>query len=130
MTALIHYHETLVKVFLFVVVINMLLPYIFKNNLTNFIKYTRIGFFAFWGAWAMVVFSGLIVFVFMKQPQSIAIYGMIAAAAILPFLDGFRAVKLTKIWKEKQFGNKFNLTILLIELAIIILITVLSIKFK
>ena len=130
MTALIHYHETLVKVFLFVIVINMLLPYIFKNNLTNFIKYTRIGFFAFWGAWAMVVFSGLIVFVFMKQPQSIAIYGMIATAVILPFLDGFRAVKLTKIWKEKQFGNKFNLTILLIELAIIILITVLSIKFK
>jgi len=129
-TALIHYHETLVKVFLFVIVINMLLPYIFKNNLTNFIKYTRIGFFAFWGAWAMVVFSGLIVFVFMKQPQSIAIYGMIATAVILPFLDGFRAVKLTKIWKEKQFGNKFNLTILLIELAIIILITVLSIKFK
>ncbi len=129
MNTLIAYHNTLVQLLFGIVVLNMALAFLLRNNLLKFITYSRIGYFAFWAAWAMVVFAGLIVFVFMREPINLKTVTMIIVSILLPFLDGYRAIKLRKIWfTQKESGYKFSLTILAIELFLIILTTIIAIK--
>jgi len=130
MNLLISYHVILVKLLIFVMAINLFLPFLLKNNLIKLVKWTRIGYFSFWGAWAMVIFAGLVVFVFTKQKLTADVILMITASAILPFLDGYRAIKLGKIWQKKESGLKFSTAIVLLELAIVVATTVYSIVSK
>jgi len=130
MNSLIAVHLGLVKGLISIIIINMLIGYSLRANLIKYILWTRIGYFAFWALWSMVVFSGLVVWVFMQEPQNIGIYSMITASIILPFLDGYRAIKLRKFWNSKESGLKFNLTILSLELAITIIVTILAVKFR
>ena len=129
MNTLIAYHNTLVQLLFAIVLINAALAYFLKDKMLKFVTYSRIGYFAFWAAWAMAVFAGLIVFVFMKNPINIKTITMIIASILLPFLDGYRAIKLRKIWlSQNESGYKLSLTILAIELIIIIATTIIAIK--
>ncbi len=128
MDSLIAVHRYLVEVLLFVMVFNIIILYILKDNLIKAVLLGRIGFFGFWMAWTMVVFSGLIVYIFMKQPYNLPVNSMIVSSAILPIIDGYRAVKLRKIWSGHRIGLAFNTTMILIELAIVAGIIILTIK--
>jgi len=123
-------HALMVKILIFALIAVAVVPNFYKNNMPKLVLWTRIGYFTFWAAWTAVVFSGLLVFAVERGKLSIAIIAMIAASVILAFLDGYRARALKKIWLKEQNGLKFSNTILLIELAIVVAVTVLAVNLK
>jgi hypothetical protein len=128
MKILISYHTFLIEALLAVIILNLALHYFLQNNLIKAVKWVRIGYFSFWAFWAMSVFSGLIVFVFMKQPLTMPVILMIIAALILPVLDGYRAIKLKNIWLNSgDSGFKFSAKILILEILIIAVTTIVAI---
>jgi hypothetical protein len=127
MDILISYHRVLVEILLGAIFLNIFIVYSTKNNFEKTIKWSRIGYFIFWAIWAMVVFSGLIVFVFMKQKLNLAIDTMILASIALPLLDGYRAIKVAKIWQEGKVAFTLALKILLLEVAAVTAVTILAI---
>jgi len=131
MDYLIGYHNSIVLAFLVVLAFNIIVPTMLKNNPVKFIQWTRIGYFAFWAFWAMVVFGGLVVFMFQKQALPPHVILMIVATLILPFLDGYRAIKQGRIWRESRgedLGLKFSNTIVAIEIAIVLAVSLYSYK--
>ena len=128
MKVLINYHLFLVEIFLGVVFFNLIIHYFLQNNLLKMVKWVRIGYFTFWALWSMVAFSGLIVFVFMKQPLNLPVILMIVATIILPILDGYRAIKLRSIWLNSgESGFKFSAKVLMLEILIIAITTIFAI---
>ena len=125
---LLDYHNTLVYMLLVVMVLNMLPLYFFRNKEVKAIKYTRIGFFTFWSFWAMVAFSGLVIFVFLKHKLTLSIITMISTFVLLAFLDGYRAIKITKKWRNGDLGIKFNTIVLIIEIILVAITTIIAIK--
>ncbi len=129
MDILVSYHSFLVYGLIGVILLNILISYGIKD-FNKLIKYTRIGYFTFWALWAMVLFAGLVVFVFMKQPLTLAVVTMLVVSVILPILDGYRAIKLKKIWLDGNLGRSFSIKLLIIELIIVIATTLLAIYTK
>ena len=119
MNYLISYHKYLVEILLFVIVANIAVQIIFKNNFDRFVKYSRIGYFTFWAFWAMVAFSGLVVFAFQRGLFSSPVIVMIISVIVLPILDGYRAIKVGKLWRQGEKGIKLSIAIMLAEIAII-----------
>jgi len=120
MKVLIWYHVNLVYALIIAILLNLLVAYSIKD-LFKLIKYTRIGYFLFWAVWAMAVFAGLIVFAFTKAKITPAVTLMIIVSIILPFIDGYRAIKFRKIWLNGESGREFSIKLLVIELVLIIL---------
>jgi len=119
MNYLISYHKYLVEILLFVIVANIAVQLIFKDNFERLVKFSRIGYFTFWAFWAMVAFSGLVVFAFQRGVLSSAVIVMIISVIVLPILDGYRAVKVGKLWRQDDKGIKLSITIMLAEIAVI-----------
>ena len=129
MKYLISYHNYIVIAFVAVLIFNIVVPTLLRTNPIRFIKWTRIGYFTFWAFWAMVLFGGLVVFMFQKQALPSHVVLMIVATLILPFLDGYRAIKQGRIWrasKGEDLALKFSNTVVAIELAIVLLVSLYS----
>ena len=129
MEILINYHYTLVELLLLVLIFNIVVPSLLKSKELSCIKLTRIGYFGFWAAWSMAVFSGLIVFVFQKAILKFDIWAMIIASVVLAFLDGFRAIKQRKYWLDGKLGLGFSNTIVAFEIIILLVTTFIAIKY-
>jgi len=124
---LISYHNTLVLVFVGVLVLNIALPYIYRANAVKFIKYTRIGYFVFWALWAMVLFGGLVVFMFQKQALPLHVIAMIVATIAIAVIDGYRAIKQGRIWrgsKGEDLAFGFSSKMVVVELLIVIVVSI------
>ena len=121
-------HLYTVKFFLFVLVVIGVLPNLIKSNLERQILWSRIGFYLFWAGWTMVVFSGLLIFAIEQGQMKIAVLMMIAASALLAFLDIFRARKLKKIWLEKESGLRLSNGIVFVEILVVITVTLFALK--
>jgi len=69
---LIDKHILLVEALLVIMLFNIVVPTLLKRKrkIVSFVKWTRVGYFLFWTLWAMVVFSGLVVFMFPKKQSS------------------------------------------------------------
>ena len=119
MNYLIAYHKYLVELLLFVIVANIVVQVAFRGNFERLVKFSRIGYFTFWAFWAMVAFSGLVVFAFQKGALSSAVIVMIASIIVLPILDGYRAIKAGKLWRENNKATKLSIAIMIIEIAVI-----------
>ena len=119
MDFLIATHRHLVEGLLLVMFLNLGLPYLLRENPPRRIFTTRIGYFGFWMLWAMVLFSGLIVFVFMKQPMTTPVIAMLILSVALPILDAYRAIRLKKIWLQGETGLGFSSKILLAEILLV-----------
>jgi len=126
---LINYHYTLVELLLFVLAFNIIVPTLLKHKELTFIKWTRIGYFAFWATWSMAIFSGLIVFVFQKATLKPDIWAMIIVSVALAFLDGFRAIKQRRYWLDGKLGLQFSNIIVALEIALVLLTTFIAIKY-
>jgi hypothetical protein len=127
MDLLVSYHRLLVEGLLLVLLLNLLLPWLLRNNLPRRIFYTRIGYFAFWAFWSMTVFSGMIVWVFAGRPMTPPVIVMLGAALLLPLLDGYRAVRLRRLWLEEKDGIGFNARVVLPEILIVVAVILASI---
>lgn len=121
-------HHYIVEGLLFVVVVNLILLYSFGDNLGKVVYWTRIGYFSFWGLWSMVVFSGMMVFVFAQQALTYAVDIMIAVSILLALLEGYRSIKTRQIWVEESNAVKFSTTILILEIVLIAIVTIIAIR--
>ena len=128
MEVLIGYHRHLVEALLLVLGVNLLLPYLLRHDLPKRVFYTRIGYFVFWAAWAMVAFSGLMVWIFAGRPHTLPVDLMIVLVLLLPILDGYRAIRLKKLWLAEQDGIGFSMAVVGIEIALVTLVAVLSLS--
>ena len=123
-------HLYMVKFFIVALVIIGALPNLLRSSFERIIFWSRIGFFLFWAAWTMVVFSGLLIFAVERGELKVAVVVMIVASTLLAFLDGYRAVKLKKYWLQEESGLKFSNTIVLLETFIVIAVTILAIQYR
>jgi len=127
---LISTHALMAKILIYALLIVLALPNFFKNDITKVVFYTRIGYFTFWAAWTIVVFSGLLAFAVERGALPPAVFIMIAISIILPAFDIYRAVKLKKIWLKGENGLKFSNIIIAIELLLSIAVVIIAIKYK
>jgi cytosine/uracil/thiamine/allantoin permease len=119
MEILLAYHRHTVEGLILVMILNIALPHLLKSNFPKMVLYSRIGFFLFWTLWSMVVFTGVVTLVFTKMHLSMSVWLMIALATILPILDGYRAVKVTKdYWLNGESGIKFSNIVVGVELTL------------
>jgi hypothetical protein len=121
-------HVVLVKFFIVALLLIMLVPNMLKSDLTRVVFWSRIGYFLFWAAWTMVVFSGLLIFAVKHGELSLSVAVMIVAAIVLGALDGYRAVKMKKFWLKDENGLKFSNMLVALELLIVVAVTVLAIR--
>jgi len=120
MDVLMAYHRHLVEGLLLILLLNLLLPGLLRSSPEKRIFYTRIGYFAFWALWSMVAFSGLMVWLFAGRPMNAPITVMIAATVILPLLDGYRAIRLKRLWLSGSTGLGLNSAVVGLEFALTI----------
>jgi hypothetical protein len=128
MDVLIGYHRHLVEALLLVLGLNLILPYLLRADPAKRIFYTRVGYFVFWAVWAMVAFSGLMVWIFAGRPHTLPVDLMIALVVVLPILDAYRAIRLKKLWLAEEEGIGFSMAVVGIEIALVTLVTVLSLS--
>jgi len=125
---MIAYHRYIVEGLLFVITMNLVFPFLLRESLEKMVFWTRVGYFFFWGAWSMSVFTGLIVFMFTQRELSAAVITMIVASLLLAFMDGYRSIKTRHIWARASNAIRFSSTILLLEIAIVAIVTVIAIR--
>ena len=129
MDILLAYHRHTVEGLILVMLLNIILPHLLKKDLAKVVFFSRVGFFLFWTLWSMIVFTGLIVLVFTKMHLNQNVWLMIALATILPILDGFRAVKVTKkYWQKEENGIAFSNIIVGIELILTVAMMIIALK--
>ncbi len=127
MEVLLAYHRHTVEGLILVMLINIILPHLLKSNLPKMVLYSRIGFFFFWTLWSMVVFTGVVTLVFTKMHLSLNVWLMIALATILPILDGYRAIRITKkYWLNGEDGIKFSNIIVGVELTLTVVMMIIA----
>ncbi|WP_457605930.1 hypothetical protein [Nitratifractor sp.] len=119
MDLLLSYHRHLVEGWLLVMLLNLTIPYLLRGDPARSIFWTRIGYFAFWAFWSMVLFSGLIVFIFMKQPMTPPVIAMLILSLLLPVLDAYRAIRLKKLWLADRDGFSFSAKIVGTEILLV-----------
>ena len=128
MDVLIGYHRHLVEAWVLVMGVNLILPYALRANPARRIFTTRIGYFAFWAFWAMSAFSGLMVWLFAGRPHTLPVDLMMALTLVLPILDGYRAIRLKKLWLAGEEGIGFSMGTVAIEIALTMAVTVLAVS--
>lgn len=119
MDFLISTHRHLVEGLLLVLLLNLFLPWLFRQLPSRRIFTTRIGYFAFWALWSMVLFSGLIVFVFMKHPMTTSVIAMMLLSLLLPIMDAYRAVRLKRLWLQGEEGLEFSAKVVMAEIILL-----------
>ncbi len=128
MDLLLSYHRHLVEGLTLVILLNLFLPLMLRGVPEKRVFWTRVGYFAFWALWSMVLFSGLIVFVFMKQPMTPAVIAMLVVSLLLPILDGYRAIRLKRIWIAGEDGLSFSMKVLMAELLLVLGVMALAMR--
>jgi hypothetical protein len=104
----IDWHRWAVEGLLMVMLLNLAVPYMLRTNALRSIFWTRVGYFSFWALWSMVVFGGLITWVFTLRHWPATVIVMVAVAAAVAVIDGWRAIKLRRFWAEGQSGLIYN----------------------
>lgn len=126
MDVLMAYHRHLVEGLVLILLFNLLLPRILRSSPERRIFYTRVGYFAFWALWSMVVFSGLMVWLFAGRPLTLPVTTMLVLAGLLPLLDIYRALRLKRLWLSGSEGLGFNCAVVGLELLLTIGVTLLA----
>ncbi len=128
MDVLIATHRHLVETLLLVILLNLFVPAMLRSSAARRVLWTRIGYFAFWAFWSMVLFSGLIVFVFMHERLTPAVVAMLVVAVLLPILDAYRAIRLRALWKNGEEGLNFSMKVLGAEMLLVLAVTGLALR--
>ena len=112
------YHVVTIKLFLFLLVINLLVPWLFKRNEMREIRATRITFFLFSSLLSMVAFTGVILLMIAELSWSTRMSLMVAASVALAGVEIARSIKLRHLWLSDESGVSFSWRYVLIEIAI------------
>jgi hypothetical protein len=127
MEILLAYHRYTVEGLILVMLLNIALPHLAKDDLLKTVFISRIGFFLFWTLWSMVAFTGLVTLVFSRMNLTSHVWEMIFLIFLLPILDAYRAIRIrNKYWLNKKSGLLFSNIIVGFELFLTLLVTILA----
>ena len=112
------YHAVTIKVFLFLLVINLLIPWLFRRNEMRGIKATRITFFLFSSLLSMVAFTGVILFMISEVAWNIRMSLMVATFIALTGAEIARSIKLRQLWLSDESGVSLSWRYVLVEIVI------------
>jgi len=121
---IIDYHRWAVYGLLVVMVSNLLSPYLLRAQPPKMIFWTRVGYFAFWAFWPMVIFGGFIVWLFKLQELPPSIIVMMVVSVVLLGIEAMRPFKLKALWLAGEDGIKLNTLMVGSELLIALAMTV------
>jgi len=116
---IISYHRVIVEILFLVMVVNIILPSLLKQNIEKMVFWTRVGYFAFWMFWSMSIFAGLILFMFTHRILTLSVILMIAVSTLLALLEGYRAIRTRKLWMQGLDASRFSATILGLEILLL-----------
>jgi hypothetical protein len=122
MEVLIGYHRWATEGLLAILLINLIVPFLLRTNIVKMIFWVRMGYFMFWAFWTMSAFAGLITWMFTHRLLPYHVIVMIIGALMLPMIDGYRSIKLRKVWLSGNDGVKLNSTIVGLELLLVVAI--------
>lgn len=91
------YHLAIVKLLLLVLLLNLATPWFAKQLYS---KWVRTGFFLFSGFIGMVIFSGIVIFIFMGGNWTIRTVIMSFVAFLLILLEVKRVRTIANCWKN------------------------------
>jgi len=111
------YHSVMVKVFLIMLFVNLVIPFLFKSNSVKAIKMTRMSYFLFSALLAMVAFTGMILFMLMSAPWSMGMTGMVVVFVLLSVVEIIRSQKLREAWLKGENGIAVSYRYVLIEIV-------------
>ena len=111
------YHSAMVKVFLVMLFVNLVIPFLFKSNSIKAIKMTRMSYFLFSALLTMVAFTGMILFMLMDAPWSMGMTGMVVVFVLLSAVEIIRSRKLREAWLKGENGIAVSWRYVLIEIA-------------
>lgn len=112
------YHVVMINLFLFLLVVNLLIPWLFRHNEMREIKATRITFFLFSSLLSMVAFTGVILFMIAELSWNTRMSLMVAAFISLAAVEIARSIKLRRLWLRDESGVSLSWRYVLIEIVI------------
>ncbi len=112
------YHIVTINLLLFLLAINLLIPWLFRRNEMREIKATRITFFLFSSLLSMVAFTGVILFMIAELSWNTRMSLMVAAFIALAGVEIARSVKLRRLWLEDESGVSLSWRYVSVEIMI------------
>ena len=110
------YHVVTINLFLFLLVINLLIPWLFRRNEMREIRAIRITFFLFSALLSMVAFTGAILFMIAEAPWNTQMSLMVAVFIVLAGVEIARTIKLRRLWLKGESGISLSWRYVLIEI--------------
>jgi len=114
------YHAVMIKIFLFLLLINLLIPSLFKSNRAREIKGTRISYFLFSALLAMTAFTGMILYMLMDIPWNLEMTSMVAIFLLLSAIEIARSRRLRRAWLEGESAVSFSWRYVVLEIVLTI----------
>jgi len=124
------YHSMLIKIFLALLVINALVPFLSRATIATQMRNTRISFFVYFGFLTMVAFTGLVAIMVLEYPWGHAMTLMVFSFGLLIALEVMRAKKLHKRWMISESAANISLMYVAGQIVIVAAMTVLMIMEK
>ena len=115
---IIAWHRWAAEGLFIVMLVNLAVPYLLRRELPRMVFWIRVGYFAFWAFWSMVIFGGLITWIFTLRQLPATVMTMIVVAGMLASIDGYRSVGLRRLWIKGDEGVSFNTLWIGIELIL------------
>ena len=112
------YHVVTINFFLFLLAINLLIPWLFSRDEMREIKATRITFFLFSSLLSMVAFTGVILFMIAELSWNTRMSLMVAAFITLGGIEIARSMKLRQLWLRDESGVSLSWRYVLVEIVI------------
>ena len=92
------YHAVMIKIFLALLVINLLIPSVLKSSRAREIKGMRISYFLFSALLTMVAFTGIILYMLMDSPWSLGLTAMVIVFLLLSAIEIARSRRIRRAW--------------------------------
>ena len=124
------YHSITIKIFLVILVFNLLIPMITQSNRATEIRWTRVSFFLFSGLLSMVAFTGMILMMLLEMSLNLTVIIMIVALVLLVVLEFYRARGLHRLWMVSESGVYLSWKFVVLEIVVVAIMVVLMIMEK
>lgn len=118
------YHSVMAQLFLLLLLVNLLLPSLFKKERIREVRAVRMSFFLFSALLAMTAFTGMIHFMLMDIPWHPEMTGMVLLFLLLSAAEIMRSRKLRDAWLRGEDGVTASRPWVLIEIAMTLLMFV------
>ena len=115
------YHSVIIKIFLVLLLFNLLVPFIAQKEIAREMRWMRTSFFLFSGLLTMILFSGMITFMILDVPWSLSMTLMVLSFFVLSGLEITRSQKLHKLWMLSKSGASLSWKYVLLEITVMAL---------